>query len=305
MKRRALAHKYWKLLKSTFTEFDDDNAIKLSASLSYYTIFSLPPLSIIILSICGIFFGKEAVSGRFFGQINGMVGNEAAIQIQETIKNIELSDSNVFAAIFGGIMLLIGASGVFAEIQSSINFIWGLKAKPNKGIMKFIKNRLMSFSMIAAVGFLLLVSLTVNTVMDLLNSRLIVYFPDATVYLFYVLNIVILFISTTILFSIIFKTLPDGTIGWKDALIGSSFTSFFFMLGKFAIGFYLGNSTVATIYGAAGSVVIILLWVYYSAIILYFGAEFTKVYARMYGKKIIPNDYAVAIEKQIFEIEEK
>ena len=299
---KKFARTGWGLLKSTYNEFDDDNAIKLSASLSYYTIFSLPPLIIIILSICGVFFGTEAVTGRFFGQINGLVGNAAALQIQETIKNIELSDSNIFATIVGAITLLIGASGVFAEIQSSINFIWGLKAKPNKGFMKFIKNRLMSFSMIASVGFLLLVSLTVNTVMDVINARLILYFPDATVYLFYVLNIVILFASTTMLFSIIFKTLPDGTIGWKDALIGSSVTSIFFMIGKFAIGFYIGSSTVATVYGAAGSVIIILVWVYYSAIILYFGAEFTKVYARAYGKKIIPNDYAVEIKKEIFEV---
>lgn len=303
MKSKELFRKWWGLLKSTINEFLEDNAIKLSASLSYYTIFALPPLCIIILYVCGVFFGKEAVSGEFFGQINGLVGNDAAIQIQETIKNIELSDGNAFAAIFGGVMLLIGASGVFAEIQSSINFIWGLKAKPNKGVMKFLKNRLMSFSMIAAVGFLLLVSLMVNTVMDILNARLVIYFPDATVYLFYFLNIIILFVSTTILFSIIFKTLPDGNIAWKDALIGSGFTSVFFMIGKFAIGFYLGNSTVASVYGAAGSVVIILVWVYYSAIILYFGAEFTKVYARMYGKKIIPNDYAVEIQKEIFEIE--
>ena len=231
-----------------------------------------------------------------------MVGDQAALQIQATIKNIELTDSNTFAAIFGGIMLLIGASGVFAEIQSSINFIWGLKAKPNKGIMKFIKNRIMSFSMIASVGFLLLVSLTVNTVMDVINERLLRYFPDLTVYLFYVFNILILFSTTTILFSIIFKTLPDGYIAWKDAIIGSSFTSFFFMFGKFAIGFYLGSSTVATVYGAAGSVIIILIWVYYSAIILYFGAEFTKVYANVHGDKIIPNAYAVGIKVEVIEV---
>ncbi len=272
--------------------------------MSYYTIFSLPPLIIIILWICGFFFGEDAVKGEFFGQINGLVGNDAAIQIQETIKNIELSDSNVFAAIVGGVMLLVGASSVFAEIQSSINYIWGLKAKPNKGFMKFITNRLMSFSMIASVGFLLLVSLTLNAVMDALNSRLLVYFPDVTIYLIYVLNILILFVSTTILFAIIFKALPDGTMAWKDTLIGSSVTSVLFMLGKFAIGFYLGNSTVASVYGAAGSVVIILVWVYYSAIILYFGAEFTKVYAQIYGKKIIPNDYAVEIQKEVFEIED-
>ncbi|MFV8332515.1 YihY/virulence factor BrkB family protein [Flavobacterium sp. GSP14] len=302
MKHKEIALTTWTLLKRTYHEFDDDNAIKLSASLSYYTIFSLPPLLIIILSIFSFFFGREAVTGRFFGQINGMVGNQAAIQIQETIKNIELSDSNTFAAIFGGIMLLIGASGVFAEIQSSINFIWGLKAKPNKGIMKFIKNRLMSFSMIASVGFLLMVSLIVNTVMDVINTRLLVYFPNTTVYIFYIFNIIILFLTTTILFAIIFKTLPDGDIDWKDALIGSGFTSFFFMIGKFGIGFYLGSSTVATVYGAAGSVVIILIWVYYSAIILYFGAEFTKVYANAHGNKIIPNGYAVAIKVEVVEL---
>jgi membrane protein len=301
MKMLQLGKTTWKLLKGTYKEFDDDNAIKLSASLSYYTIFSLPPLIIIILSICGVFFGTEAVTGRFFGQINGLVGNAAAIQIQDTIKNVELSNSNVFATIVGVITLIIGASGVFAEIQSSINFIWGLKAKPNKGFMKFIKNRLMSFSMIAAVGFLLLVSLTVNTAMDVLNARLMLYFPDATVYLFYILNILILFISTTMLFSIIFRTLPDGTIAWKDTLIGAGVTSILFMIGKFAIGYYIGSSTVATVYGAAGSVIIILVWVYYSAIILYFGAEFTKVYAMSYGKKIIPNGYAVEIKKEIFE----
>ena len=293
--------KVWKLLKETYAEFDEDNAIKLSASLSYYTIFSLPPLIIIILSICGVFFGTEAVTGQFFGQINGLVGNAAAIQIQNTIKNVELSDSNVFATIIGVITLIIGASGVFAEIQSSINFIWGLKAKPNKGFVKFLKNRMMSFSMIAAVGFLLLVSLTVNTVMDAINSKLMLYFPDGTVYLFYILNTIILFLSTTMLFSIIFKTLPDGSIGWKDTLIGSGVTSVLFMIGKFLIGLYLGSSTVASAYGAAGSIIVILVWVYYSAIILYFGAEFTKVYALSYGKKIIPNDYAVEITKEIFE----
>ncbi len=198
-------------------------------------------------------------------------------------------------------MLFIGASGVFAEIQSSINYIWGLKVKPHKGFKKFVQNRLMSFSMVGAVGFLLLVSLMVNTVMDIINERLIIFFPDATVYLFYFLNILILFLSTTMLFSIIFKTLPDGHLVWKDTLIGSSFTSLFFMIGKFLIGFYLGSSTVATVYGAAGSVIIILIWVYYSAIILYFGSEFTKVYANTHGHKIIPNSYAVMIKKEVFE----
>lgn len=297
------ASKIWRLLKRTFSEFNDDNAIKLSASLSYYTIFSIAPLSIIILSVCSLFFGREAVTGEFYSQINGLVGSEAAAQIQETIKNMELRENNFFAMIFGIIILLIGASGVFAEIQSSINYIWGLRAKPNKGLSKFIKNRLMSFSMIGVIGFLLLVSLLANTILDLLNERLKRLFPDATVYLFYVLNFVVVFVIITMLFSIIFRTLPDGKLAWKDTLIGSSATAVLFMIGKFGISLYLGSSTVASVYGAAGSVIIILVWVYYSAIILYFGAEFTKVYAITYGQKIIPNDYAVEIKKEVMEIE--
>ncbi|MFH7011153.1 YihY/virulence factor BrkB family protein [Flavobacterium sp. FlaQc-52] len=304
MKRQNIFSKSWNLLKDTFLEFNEDNAIKLSASLSYYTLFALPPLLIIIITICGFFFGEEAVTGELYGQINRLVGNDAAIQIQEAIKNVQLSDSNVFITVFGVVMLLIGASGVFAEIQSSINFIWGLRAKPNKGLKKFIQNRIMSFSMIASVGFLMLVSLMLNTVLDLLNSRLKLYFPESTVYLFYVINLVLVLASITLLFAIIFRTLPDGVIKWKDAFIGASCTAALFMIGKFAIGFYLGSSTIASVYGAAGSVIIILVWVYYSAIILYFGAEFTKVYAKSYGGQIVPNEYSVEIKKEIFEIKE-
>jgi membrane protein len=302
LKKQNFLSKTAYLLKTTFLEFNDDNAIKLSAALSYYTIFALPPLLIIIITICGFFFGEEAVTGELYGQINRLVGNEAAIQIQNAIKNVQLSDSNVFVTVFGIVMLLIGASGVFAEIQSSINFIWGLRAKPNKGLKKFIQNRIMSFSMIASVGFLMLVSLLVNATLDILNARLKLYFPDSTVYLFYVLNLCIVLASITLLFAIIFRTLPDGIIKWKDAFIGAGCTAVLFMIGKFAIGLYLGNSTIASVYGAAGSVIIILVWVYYSAIILYFGAEFTKVYAKSYGGQIAPNEYSVEIKKEIFEI---
>ncbi len=295
--------KIWYLLKETFHEFIDDNAIKLSAALSYYTVFSLPPLLIIIISLCGIFFGSEAVKGELFGQINGLVGNAAALQIQETIKNVKLSSNNIFATTVGIIILLVGASGVFAEIQDSINYIWGIKAKPKRGFIKFLKNRLMSFSMIGSVGFLLLVGLIVNSLMDVLNNRLAAHFPKNTFYLVYVINLLIVFIIITILFTVIFKTLPDGKIVLRDCVTGAAFTAFLFMIGKFAIGAYLGSSGVASIYGAAGSVILILVWVYYSAIILYFGAEFTKVYALTHGQKIIPNQYSVKILKQKIEIE--
>lgn len=303
MLNKDLLSKSWFLLKITTLEFIDDNAIKLSAALAYYTIFALPPLLIIIITICSFFFGEEAVTGQLYGQIRTLVGSDAALQIQGAIKNVELSGSNVFVTIFGVTMLLIGASGVFAEIQSSINYIWGLRAKPNKGFKKFIQNRLMSFSMIVSLGFLMIVSLLVNVILDIANSRLKLYFPESTIYLFYVINIVIVFSIITLLFAIIFRTLPDGIIKWRDACFGAGCTAILFMIGKFAIGYYLGNSTIASIYGAAGSVIIILVWVYYSSIILYFGAEFTKVYAKTYGGKIFPNEYSVEIKKEIFEIE--
>jgi membrane protein len=297
MKIKKSIKKIGFLLKESFKEFIDDNAMKLSAALSYYTIFALPPLLIIIISLCGFFFGAEAVRGEIFGQINGLVGNAAAIQIQETIINVKLSGSNSFFTILGIIILLIGASGVFSEIQGSINYIWGINAKPKRGLVKFIKNRLMSFSMIGSVGFLLLVGLIVNSLMDILDNRLSMYFPQDTIYLFYAINIIIVFIIITILFIVIFKTLPDGKVVLRDCMIGASFTAFLFMIGKFIIGFYLGRFNVGSIYGAAGSVILILVWVYYSAIILYFGAEFTKVYAHTHGQKIIPNEYSVKIIK--------
>lgn len=305
MKIRSTLSKSYQLIKESGLAFVDDNAIKLSAALSYYTVFALPPLLIIIITICGFFFGEEAVTGQLYGQIIELVGNDAAVQIQNAIKNVALADSNFFVTVFGVIMLIIGASGVFAEIQSSINFIWGISAKPNKGLKKFIQNRLMSFSMIVSVGFLMMVSLFVNTVLDLVSERIKIYFPDSAFYFFYSLNILIVLATITLLFTIIFRTLPDGIIRMKDALIGASFTAILFLIGKFAIGYYLGSSTVASVYGAAGSVIIILVWVYYSAIILYFGAEFTKVYANKYGGDILPNKYSVEIRKEIIEVEPK
>ncbi len=285
------------LFKETFNGFIDDNAMKLSAALSYYTIFSLPPLLIIIISLSGVFFGADAVRGEVFGQIQGLVGPEAALQIQDTIKNVKLSNSNMFFTILGLIVLLIGASGVFAEIQDSINYIWGIQAKPKRGLIKYLYNRLMSFSMIGSVGFLLLVGLIVNSLIDVLNSRLVSIFPQDVFFLFYILNTLVIFSIITLLFVIIFKTLPDGKIALRDCIVGASFTAFLFMIGKFGIGLYLGSNNIASLYGAAGSVIIILIWVYYSAIILYFGAEFTKVYASIHGQKIIPNSYSVKIMK--------
>ncbi|PLK42210.1 YihY/virulence factor BrkB family protein [Emticicia sp. TH156] len=293
---------YISFAKEVFNEFSSDNATKLSASLSYYTIFSLAPMLVVIISVAGIFYGREAIQGEVYGQINWLIGKDAATQVQELIKNASLSRKSGMAAIIGTITLLLGATGVFAEIQDSINFIWSLKAKPKSGILKYLFNRLLSFSLILSLGFLLIVSLLVNTLLDIFSQRLQLLFEDVTVYFFFVINLLIVFSVITLLFAIIFKVLPDGKIAWKDAFFGAGVTAVFFMVGKFLIGYYLGQSTVLTTFGAAGSIVIILLWVYYSSTILFLGAEFTKVYTRHYGTPIQPDKNAVLLEKKEIEI---
>jgi len=289
---------FWRILKRAATEFLADNGMKLSASLSYYTIFSMGPILIIIISLAGIFFGREAVEGRIYWQIKGLVGSSAAIQIQEIIQNIEKSQLSASGALVGVVMLLIGATGVFTEIQDSINYIWSIRSKPKKGLLRLLTNRLISFSLIVSIGFLLLVSLIVNALVDVLHEQLRRYFNDTMVYVFQGINYLILMVVITALFAIVFKVLPDAKIKWKDSLLGSTFTAVLFLVGKFLIGFYLSFSNVGVTYGAAASIVLILLWVYYTSIILYFGAEFTKVYALSYGSGIEPDKTAVFIIKR-------
>jgi Predicted membrane protein len=289
-------------LKQVFTEFFEDNILKYSASLAYYTVFSLAPVLIIIISICGLIFGKEAIQGQVYGQIKGLVGGSAALQVQDTIKNIHLTGHNFFATVISIIVLLIGATGIFGEVQDSLNKIWGLRVKTRKTWWKLIINRLLSFSLIISIGFIMMVSLLLNAIVAAFGNFLGRYFSEFSVILVQMIDNVLTFIITTFLFSLMFKMLPDAKIKWKDVLIGGLITSVFFTLGKLAIGYYLGSSNIASVYGAAGSIMIIMVWVYYSSIILYLGAEFTKVYAKLYGGKIFPNEYAIWIkteEKQV------
>jgi membrane protein len=290
--------RWWLVFRQAITEFIADHGMKLSAALSYYTVFSIGPMLIIIISLAGIILGKDAVKGKLFYQIHGLVGNEAALQIQDIIQNIEKSQFTTTGVVVGIAILIVGATGVFAEIQDSINYIWSLKAKPTKGWLKLLINRLISFSLIVSFGFIMMVSLVVHALMDLLQDRLVKLFDDATLIVFQVLNYIILFAVISTLFAIIFKVLPDGRIRWKDAFVGAIFTAALFLIGKFAIGFYLGASNIGVTYGAAASMIIILLWVYYSSIILFFGAEFTKVYTMNFGSGIIPDKTAVFIVKQ-------
>lgn len=293
MKEKLSFKGIWEVLKNSFKGFGDDKVTKMSGSLAYYTVFSMAPLLIMIMALCGIFLGREAVEGKIYGQLAGFVGADTAAQLQEIIKKASLAGKSRIAAIIGGITLLIGATTVFAEIQDSINTIWGLKPKPKKGWLKMLQNRFLSFSVIVSLGFLLLVSLGVTSLIEGLSERLRSHFPDVTVVVFYIINLVLTLIVVTAIFAVIFKVLPDANIKWRDVWSGAIATSILFILGKFAISFYISKSEVGSTYGTAGSLVVLLLWVYYSSIILYFGAEFTKAYAIKYGSEIHPNKYAV------------
>jgi len=285
------------VLKDSFKGFSDDRVLKLSGALAYFTIFSIGPMLIVIIYFADIFYGREAIEGTVFGQIKDFVGAPAAAQIQEIIRSATLSGNASVTGVLGFITLLLGTTTVFAEIQDTINIIWGLKAKPKKGWLKMLMNRLLSFSIVISLGFILLVSLVVTGLVEALSNRLLQMFPDIALLVIYIFNLLTTFTVVTLLFAIIFKMLPDAKIMWRDVITGAMVTAILFMLGKFGITLYINTSNVGTAYGTAGSFVIILLWIYYSSIILYFGAEFTKAYAATYGRQIQPNQYAVWVKQ--------
>lgn len=277
----------------------EDKVLKLSASLAYSTIFSIAPMLIIILFFSDIFLGREALEGNLYAQLRDLVGASAAVQIQDVVAKSYLSPDIGWSTIIGFLTLIIGATGVFTEIQDSINLIWRLKAKPRKGkgLLKILLTRLLSFSLVASLGFVLVVSLVLHGLIEVLMDRLTALFPDVTVVIIYVVNLVFTFTVITALFAIIFKVLPDAKVKWRHVWVGAMVTAVLFMLGKSLIGMYLGSSSIGTTYGAAGSLVVLLVWVYYSAAILYFGAEFTRQYVQKKGERIYPNDYAVWVEQ--------
>ena len=290
--------KLWNILKRSVSDFIDDNVLKLSASLAFSTIFSLPGLLIIIIWFATMFYGREIIEGTIYKQIEGFVGTAAANSIQQTMQQTMFAGPTKLATIIGFSSLIIGATAVFGEIQDSINLIWKLKSKPKKGRgwLRMIINRLLSFSIIVSLGFIMLVSLVINGALDLLLNQLLQKFPDATVVILYIVNLVLTFFITAFIFGIIFKVLPDAKIEWKHVRVGAFTTAFFFMGAKFLISYYLGHSQMTTAYGTTGSIIVVLLWVYFSSMILYFGAAFTRQYAIEMGSNIYPNKYAVWVE---------
>lgn len=298
MKKEKISLKgIWEVLKNAITGFTDHKVTKLSGSLAYYTVFSMAPLMVVIIALCGIFLGAEAAEGEIYGQLRGFLGAETAAQLQTLIEKASLGGKSKIAFYIGIGTLVVGATTVFADIQDSINMIWGLKPKPKRGWLKMLQNRFLSFSVIISLGFILLVSLAVTAVIDGFSNRLKANFEEVSVVLFYILNTAITLGIITLIFAVIFKVLPDAKIKWRDVLSGAVVTALLFMIGKFGISIYIGQSDVGGTYGAAGSLVVVLLWTYYSSIILYFGAEFTKAYAIKYGSEIRPSHYAVTTKE--------
>ncbi len=289
------------LLKEAFSEWKQDNASRLAASLAYYTTFSIAPLLLLIISIAGLFGGREAVHNEVMVQAQGLVGQEGKDFIESMLLSASQPNTGLLASAIGIVALLFGALGVFAELQSSLNTIWEVKPKPAKdfkqGIGRYLRQRILSFSMVLAIGFVLLASLAVNAALSALGN-LVWSTSGYPVWLTQLINLAISFGIIMVLFALMFKFLPDAEIAWRDVWLGAAVTSLLFNLGKFAIGFYLGRSTVGSTFGAAGSLALILIWVYYSAQIFFFGAETTQVYANKFGSRIVPDEDAVSLTEE-------
>lgn len=302
----------WKVVLATFSGFINDNGLKLSASLAYYTIFSLAPLLLLILSLAGIFLKDQTYRQDFYQQIQHYIGKAGTLQIQNTIQSQDITGKSGIGLAVSIITLLLGASSMFVEIQESLNIIWRVKAKPKKGWVKLLKNRFLSFSLIVSLGFLLLASLLVNIIISAVSDKLVDFLPRllgkdiasfvGETFIFSV-NLGITLLVISVLFSIIFKVLPDVKIKWNDVWSGAIFTTVLFLMGQYVISLYIKYTAQGSAYGTAGSIIVILVWIYYTAAILYIGAEFTQVYAEAKGSRIEPAEYAVVIQQT--EVERK
>jgi membrane protein len=279
------------IAKETFSEWSEDKASRLAAALSYYTLFSVAPLLIIAIAVAGLAFGREAATDQIVGQIRGMVGQEGAEVIQTILQNASKTSTGIVATIVGVVTLLIGASGAFGQLQDSLNTIWEVKPKAGRGVKGMLRDRFLSFSLVLVIGFLLLVSLVLSAVLAGVGKYLSDALPMPS-FVLQAVNFAISFAVTTLLFALIFKVLPDAYIRWRDVWVGAAVTALLFSIGRFLIGLYLGRSSVGSAYGAAGSLVVLLLWVYYSSQVLFLGAEFTQVYANRFGSKMRPKPNA-------------
>lgn len=280
-------HMMWRLMKDAASDWSRDRAPRLGAALAYYTVFSLVPFLVVVIAVIGLVFGEVAAQSAILSQIAELVGEQTAAAIKDMIQRADQPSTGLFATAVAVATLLIGASGVFGQLQDALNTVWGVEPKEGRGVWGFIKDRFLSFVAVLGTGFLLLVSLILSSALAAFGKWFggLLPLPEAVLQL---MNFALSFLVVTGLFALIFKVLPDAKVAWRDVWIGAALTSALFTIGKFALGVYLGKSNVASAYGATGSLVLVLLWVYYSAQILLYGAEFTQVYANRVGERIVP-----------------
>jgi len=296
-KNTNLAQKIFTLIKTSFSEWFDDGPFDLSAIVSYYAIFSMPGLLIIVITIAGLFVGEDAVEGRIQTEISEIIGKDAGEGVETMIANAYTEGSSTISTIIGIFILLFAASGVFAALQRSLNTVWGVKPDAEKyGIKRVIISRIISFGMILAIGFLLLISLILTSLLAFLSKWIQNHLSDILLNIFFVFDFIVSFGIITTMFALIYKFLPDVEIKWKSVWIGSVVTAFLFILGKYALTFYFSQTNPASAYGVAGYVILILLWISYSCMILFLGAEFTQVYTRNFLGGIKPKKYAIKIK---------
>ncbi|CAA9279649.1 MAG: Inner membrane protein YihY, formerly thought to be RNase BN [uncultured Cytophagales bacterium] len=293
MKERLL--KIWTFIKEMYAEWQADACFQLAAALSYYSVFSLAPIIVVAVSVAGYFFGRDAVTGEMYEQIRGLIGPDGATAIQKMVESAYLQDRGLFPTVIGLLTLLFSATIAFTALQDALNKIYKVQADPQSGIVAMVINRLLSFALVLAIGFLLMVSLTVDIIINVLDDYIQRILVDYSIYLIRAIQIGISFSIITLLFAMIFKFLPDVKIRWQNVWRGAILTAGLFTLGKSLIGLYLGQSDLTSTYGAAASIVIILLWVNYSSWILFIGAEYIYVYAKRRGEEILPSHYAKKI----------
>jgi membrane protein len=288
----------WELLKLTLEEWTNDDAFELSAALAFYTIFSIAPVLLIAVGVASFFLTPDTATDRIVGEMEQMIGAEGANAVRQVIESSRGFGKGIWAMSVGIVTLVMGATAVFGELQSALNQIWDVKAKPDRGvILSFVVDRVRSFSIAIGVGFLLLVSLVISALISGVQHYMNTWLPGIP-WVWQMANVVSSFFVIAILFAMIYKFLPDVVISWRDVWIGAAVTALLFTAGKYAIGIYLGRTATASAFGAAGSLVVLLFWVYYSALISFFGAEFTQVYARRYGPGIQPQEHAVRVGRK-------
>jgi membrane protein len=283
----------WTILKKTSIQFFRGDSFSYAASIAFSTIFSLPSILIIALSIGTTFYERDIVHTELMNQIGSLIGKDSALEIEKIIQNAAFDMSSFLARAIGIGTLIFSATTVFMALQSSLNSMWGIKSKPQKSWLKFIINRLLSFAMVISFGFVLLVSLVIDTILVIFQNIVSRFLDGVTTYILQGINMAISFAIIISIFALMFKVLPDVKIRWRDVWVGASITALLFTVGKYLIGFYLGNSPINSAYGAAGSLVIILVWVYYSTVIFLYGAELTAVYAAESGRPLEPYTHAV------------